>query len=85
MKKTYFMDIRFKGGEFVTVVYESAHRKNSWDHYFDLCRALERSGLKQDVDWTYKYNKDTAQFAYILNKKNAYEQCFGDHKTIELA
>ena len=79
------MDMKLKNDEFVTVVYESEHRKNSWDHYFDLCCALDRNGLKEDIDWTYRFNKEPETFAYILNKKNAYEQCFGDHKTIELA
>lgn len=78
-KRTYFMTMKLKTGEFVDIVYESASRKGTEPHDIDLYFATKDLG----VDWNYKFNHDTATFSYILNKKNEYEQCFGDHRIID--
>ena len=81
-KRTYFMDIRLTSGDFVTVVYESSHRKNTAPHQWDLFDLIKANGI--DIDWSYKYNYKPETFAYILNRKNADEQCYGEYKVIEL-
>lgn len=83
-KRTYFMDLYLTTGEFVTVVYESAKRKNTWGHFLDMYyEAIHNEALK-DVDWTNGWNKNTTDCAYILNNKNKEDQCFGDYKIIDL-
>lgn len=80
MKRAYFMTMKLKSGEFVDVVYKSASRKGTFPHWQDLYDAAN----DVDVDWGYEYNNDTATFSYILNEKNKDEQCFGEHRIIDL-
>lgn len=79
MKRAYFMTMKLKSGEFVNVIYESASRKGTFPHDQDQYFATR----DLDVDWTYKFNYDTATFSYILNDKNKYEQCFEDYRVID--
>lgn len=79
-KKAYFMTMKLMTGEFVDVIYESASRKGTDPHYWDMFFAAK----DVDIDWKYKFNHDTATFSYILNKKNKDEQCFGEHRVIDL-
>ncbi len=79
-KRAYFRDMKLTSGEFVTVVYESASRKGTEPHWWDMYWAT----YDLDVDWDYERDKDTADFSFILNEKNRDEQCFGDHRIIDL-
>lgn len=73
------MTMKLKSGEWVDVIYESAHRKGTRPHNEDLYWATCELG----VDVTCAYNSDTATFSYLFNKKNKYEQCFGDNRIID--
>lgn len=73
MNKTYFCTIMLPSGEWVDVVYESNHRKGSLAHNLDIADAALSKGIN-----IYKCKCNTAQDAYIMNKKNKDEQCFGE-------
>lgn len=79
MKKTYFMDVKLTNGEWVTLVYESDSRKGTTSHTIDFWNATYD---KVSVD--YIENSVSTKNAFIMNKKNKYEQLFGELKVIDL-
>lgn len=81
MKRVYFHTVKLRNGEYVNVVYESEHRKNTRNHWFDYYYAVLG---KADVDWAYKYNKNTAEWSFVLNEKNKEEMCFDDYRAIDV-
>lgn len=78
MKKAYFCTVQLATGEWVELIYESGSRKGTSPHYFDLYFSIP-SDLKLK-----SYSIDTTTDCFLLNKKNKDEQCFGDHRIIDL-
>lgn len=76
MKRAYFIDVELENGEWVTIVYESDSRRGSASHRIDFyCATKDLKIADKKIDFSY---------AYILNKKNKYEQMFGDSRIIDL-
>lgn len=76
-KRSYFMDARLKSGEWVTLLYESAHRKDTDSHMWDIWISIAKGGIGDDVE-------RISDFKYILNKKNKDEQCYGSLRIVDL-
>ena len=83
-KKTYFMDLKLKSGEWVTVLYESASRKGTFPHEQDVHNALWSNDIEYDSEYLNMAFRNMSAWTYILNEKNKDEQCFGDHRIIDL-
>ena len=80
MKRTYFFCCELATGEWVNIVYESAHRKNTSNHIFDLHSIVYHRGIKLADMIT----GDSRRSIYLLNGRNRDEQCFDGYKVIDL-
>lgn len=80
MNKAYFFQGRLATGEYVNLIYESSSRRGTFPHTQDLWE--QTLGKVELADG--ELNKDTTLFAYLLNDRNKYEQCFDDYRTIDI-
>lgn len=84
MKRTYFMDIKLKTGEWVTILYESASRKGTFPHSSDMWNALWRNDVEYDVECIRSADRNATNWTYILNEKNKDEQLYGRLPVMDL-
>lgn len=89
--RSYFIDVRLEGGEWVTLVYDSSSRKGTQPHRDDFYLAMSRSGHDLQIDNEFYENflhgtfyGHLDEFAYILNDKNKVEEEFGMNRIIDL-
>ena len=76
--KTYFCTIQLETDEWVDIIYTSDSKRGSFRHNLDIADATHKQGI--DI---YKCYCNTKQNAYVMNKKNMDEQCFGDLRVVD--
>ena len=84
--KSYFFQTRLATGEYVNLMYSSAHRKGTNDHLADLQNAIDRNNIKIAHNEIHKGKnwRDTFVFIHLANRKNLSDMCADDYRTIVL-
>ena len=85
--KPYFFRTKLADGRYVNLVYESDHKRGTWNHLSDLFFAIHDNGITLDRShelFRDKHWRDNFTFIYLLNAKNMDEELFDEYETIDV-